>query len=147
MRPLLGYIALVGVPVLALLGILRLGEGLVAPRAVHGQYEVTVDSLGVDSCLAQFAGAEKRMTIVQSGTRLLLTVGQEMPVTFTGTIAGYTIRAAAATACLTADSIALSATVERTAAEPRIVGAFEVPGCATCRAAPFQARRLSPDGR
>jgi hypothetical protein len=148
MRPIFWYLAFVGVPVLALLGILRLGEGLVAPRAVHGTYAVGVDSSSVALCFAPLlAGAERRMTVVQSGTRLQLTFGQTPAVVLTGTIAGDTIRAAAAKSCLTADSIALSATVRRTPPEGELVGQLEARGCSACPPAPFRARLLPTKAR
>ena len=66
----------------------------------------------------------------------------EKPVTFRGTLAGDTIRVAAARTCLTADSSAMSATVERTQSETQIVGELELRGCSTCPRIPFRARRL-----
>jgi hypothetical protein len=143
MRPILWYVVFVGVPLLALFGILRLGEGLPAPRAVHGEYAFDVDSSGAFSCLTpRVAGGERRMTISQSGTRLELNLIGEQPVAFRGTIAGDTIRTAAARTCLTADSSAMSATVERTGSETELVGHLELRGCSTCPRIPFRARRL-----
>ncbi len=143
MRSVFWYVVFVGVPLLALLGILRLGEGLPAPRAVHGEYSFAVDSSGAIGCLMPaVAGGERRMTISQSGTRLELKLMGDKPVAFRGTIAGDTIRVAAARTCLTADSSAMSATVERTESATQIVGQMELRGCGTCPRVPFRARRL-----
>lgn len=129
---------------LALLGILRLGEGLLAPRAVHGEYAFDVDSSGAIRCVMPAAGgADTRMIISQSGKRLELKLMGEKSVAFMGTLAGDTIRVAAARTCLTADSSAMSATVERTEFETQIVGELELLGCSTCPRVPFRARRLS----
>ena len=143
MRSIFWYVVFVGVPVLALLGILRLGEGLLAPRAVHGEYAFDVDSSGTIRCVMPPAGgADTRMIISQSGTRLELKLMGEKPVTFRGMLAGDTIRAAAARTCLTADSSAMSATVQRTESETQIVGELELLGCSTCPRVPFRARRI-----
>lgn len=148
MRPFFWYVAFVGLPVVALLGILRLGEGLVAPRAVHGEYTIAVDSSNVSPCLSPLvAGSERRMTIAQSGTRLQLTLGSETPIILAGTLAGDTIRVVAATRCLTADSVGMSATVEKSATETELVGQLQWPGCATCSPAPFRASRLPSESQ
>lgn len=143
MKAILWYAVFVGVPLLALLVILRFGEGLPAPRAVHGEYAFVVDSSGAIGCLMPDAAAgERRMTISQSGTRIDLTLVGEKRVAFRGTIAGDTISARATRTCLTADSSAIAATVERTGPETKIVGQLELRGCSTCPRVPFRARRL-----
>lgn len=143
MRPIFWYVVFVGGPLLALLGILRLGEGLPAPRAVHGEYAFAVDSSSAVGCLMpDVTAGERHMTISQSGTRLELELIGEKSVAFRGTIAGDTILVVAARTCLTADSSAMSATVERTGSDTQIVGELELRGCSTCPRIPFRARRL-----
>lgn len=152
MRPVLWYVVLVGIPVAAMLGILRLGERLVAPRAAHGQYSVAFDSTGAGHCLsALVADQEKRLNIAQSGPKLDVTFG---PVQLFGTIDGDSIYAAAPTkdnallraaSCLTVDTVAVSAALPaRGASETHLVGSFLFPGCTTCPSVPFRATRL-PD--
>ena len=152
MRSVLWYIALVGIPVVAILGILRLGERLVAPRAAHGLYSVAFDSTGSGRCLsALVADHEKRLSVAQSGPKLDVTFG---PLELFGTIQGERINAATATKdsallraanCLTGDSIALSGALPtRGASDTHWVGNFLFPGCTTCPSVPFRATRL-PD--
>jgi len=40
-RHLVAYLLFVGIPLAGLLGVLRLGQGIRAPQAVHGRYVVT----------------------------------------------------------------------------------------------------------
>jgi len=152
MRPVLWYVVLVGVPVAAMLGILRLGERLVAPRAAHGQYSVAFDSAGAGHCLSALVpDQEKRLNIAQSGPKLDVSFGR---VELFGTIDGDSIYAAAqikdtallrAASCLTVDAVAVSATLPaRGATDTHLVGSFLFPGCTTCPAVPFRATRL-PD--
>ncbi len=153
MRPVLWYLAFVGVPFLALLGILRIGEGLTPPRAVHGQYSVTFDSSGSGRCVFDvLRDGEQRLHVSQSGPRLELMWG---PLLLEGSIAGDNVQAAArlgdsdkpgSGTCLTADTMLVAAALERTTDEVRLAGEFRMPGCATCAPVPFRAVRL-PDHR
>ncbi|MGH7694756.1 MAG: hypothetical protein ACRENH_07230, partial [Gemmatimonadaceae bacterium] len=150
MRPALWYVVLVGVPVAAMLVILRLGERLVAPRAAHGQYSVAFDSTWSGHCLsALVADQEKQLSIAQSGPKLDVTFG---PLELFGTVAGERVYAAAATKdsvllraanCLTSDTVAVSAALSaRGATDTHLVGSFLFPGCTTCPSVPFRATRL-----
>jgi hypothetical protein len=153
MRPVLWYLAFVGVPFLALLGILRLGEGLVPPRAVHGQYSVTFDSSGSGRCVFDMLqDGERRLHVSQSGPRLELMWGSLL---LEGSVSGDNVQAAAVLgdsgkpgsgSCLTADTMVLSGLLERTADADGLTGEFRMPGCATCAPVPFRAARL-PDQR
>ncbi|HEY7567153.1 MAG TPA: hypothetical protein VH762_06255 [Gemmatimonadaceae bacterium] len=152
MRSVVWYVVLVGIPVAAMLGILRLGERLVAPRAAHGQYSVAFDSTGAGHCLsALVAGQQKRLNIAQSGPKLDVTFGS---VELFGAIDGDSIYAAAPTtdnallraaSCLTVDTVAVSAALPaRGASDTDLAGSFLFPGCTTCPSVPFRATRL-PD--
>ena len=151
MRAIGWYLVLVGIPAAALLGILKLGETLEPPRAVHGHYTVTFDSSGSGRCLsAVVPQGQTRLTISQSGPRIALSLGA---IEFHGTINGDSVRAAAPVAdnaliraanCLTSDTLAIAAALVKTANETRLAGAFTFAGCRTCTAVPFAAARL-PD--
>jgi hypothetical protein len=152
MRPVLWYLVLVGLPVAAMVGILRLGERLVPPRAAHGQYSIAFDSAGSGHCvLALVADEERRLSIAQSGPKLDVTLGA---VELFGIVDGERLYAAAPTkdnallraaSCLTVDTIALSAALPaKGLADTHLVGSFLFPGCATCPSVPFRATRL-PD--
>ena len=150
MRPVLWYVVLVGVPVVAMLGILRLGERLVAPRAAHGQYSVVFDSTGSGHCLsALVVDQETRLNIAQSGPKLDVTFGA---LELIGTIDGDSVYAAAPTkdnvllraaSCLTVDTVSVSAALPaKGATDTHLVGSFLFPGCTTCPSVPFRAARL-----
>lgn len=155
MRAIGWYLTLVGVPVAALLAILRFGERLQPPRAVHGQYTLAFDSIGGGQCLATLVSeTDRRLAIEQSGPRLEMTFGG---TAFVGRIVGDSIRAAAVTNsdsallragnCLTVDTIRISAALAReSAGDARLDGRFVFSGCRNCPAVPFQALRL-PDRR
>ena len=151
MRPVLWYLVLVGLPVAAMVGILRLGERLVPPRAAHGQYSIAFDSTGSAHCVSAIVAEARRLGIAQSGPKLDVTLG---PVELFGNVDGERVYAAAPTKnnallraanCLTVDTIALSVTLPaKGSAETHLVGSFLFPGCATCSSVPFRATRL-PD--
>ncbi|HJU72220.1 MAG TPA: hypothetical protein VJ717_00630 [Gemmatimonadaceae bacterium] len=146
MRSALWYLLLVGMPVLALMGVLRLGQGLDAPRAVHGLYAVTYDSATSGPCIANLTSAQpNELTVAQSGTRLDVRVGDLLLV---GAIAGDSVYAAApgkafrTASCETLDSVAVTAVVVRTGSERALVGQVMFRGCATCAPARFRALRV-----
>jgi hypothetical protein len=153
MRPVLWYLTFVGVPFLALLGILRVGERLTPPRAVHGQYAVTFDSSGSGRCVYDMLrDGEQRLNVSQSGPRLELSSGDLL---LDGSIEVDNIQAAAplgdgakpgSGSCLTADTLIVAAVLERTTEATQLSGQFRMPGCATCAPVPFRAVRL-PDQR
>ncbi len=150
MRPVLWYVALVGLPVAATLGILRLGERLEPPRAAHGEYSVAFDSAGSGHCLsALVADGETRLSIAQSGPKLDIAFG---PVELLGSIDGDSVYTAGPTennallraaSCLTVDTIAVSATLPpKGSSDTSLHGRFLFPGCGTCPGVPFLATRL-----
>ncbi|MGH7711157.1 MAG: hypothetical protein ACREOG_07730 [Gemmatimonadaceae bacterium] len=148
MRPILLYLGLVGLPFAALLGILRLGQELDPPRAAHGQYTVTFDSSGSGRCVFDL-DSDQQLGVSQSGPRVELTWGR---VVLDGSVTGDSMQAAAAFregvkpgngSCLTADTLAVAAAIEKTSEVTRLSGQFRLPGCATCAPVLFQALRLS----
>jgi len=152
MRPVLWYLALVGLPVAAMLGILRVGERLVPPRAVHGEYAVVFDSAGSGHCLSVLVpDGEKRLSVAQSGPKLDVTFGS---LELFGTLDGDSLYVVAPTkdnalrraaSCLTRDTIAVSGALPRKgASDTHLIGSFLFPGCGMCPAVPFRAMPL-PD--
>jgi hypothetical protein len=150
MRAILTYLGLVGVPFVALLGILRLGEQVHPARAAHGQYAVTFDSSGTGRCIFDLMqGGQQRLTVAQSGPRLELEWGR---LSMTGFVVGDSLRAHAElregtetsrASCLTADTLTLAAAIEKTQQAVRLSGEFLLPGCATCKPVPFRAERVA----
>ncbi|MGQ0642668.1 MAG: hypothetical protein ACT4P6_18145 [Gemmatimonadaceae bacterium] len=150
MRPILWYLAFVGLPFVALLGILRVGEQLRPPRAVHGRYAVSFDSSGAGPCVSALVDStEQQLMISQSGPRLEMSFGR---MAFTGSIAADTVRAATviddkatlrASNCLPADAVAIVAAIEATADHIRLPGTLSFPGCASCSPVRFRATRIA----
>ena len=91
MKALLQYLVLVGIPVLGVLGILELGQGLTAPRAVSGIWQITPKASTSLACPTP-AEVMKKPTLVveQSGPRLVFEVGN---LTIHGLIEGRTVQA------------------------------------------------------
>jgi hypothetical protein len=84
----LGYILLVGVPLLILVGTLRAGGSLVAPSAVSGEW--TVERTG-GNCAAPLGNT---LSVQQVGTDLLISFGDPRKTTLAGTLEGGHISAA-----------------------------------------------------
>jgi hypothetical protein len=151
MRAIGWYLLLVGFPAAALIGILKIGETLEPPRAVHGTYAVAYDTTASGHCLmAVIPDDDKHLKISQSGPRLELSLGS---LELSGAISADTVRAAAAVAgndlfraanCLTTDTLRIAAALIKTAGDTRLAGNFTFSGCESCTAVPFTATR-QPD--
>ena len=97
MKTLLQYLVLVGIPILGVLGILRMGQGLTAPQAVSGIWQVTpsgpaLTPSAVRACPAAAEFLEQpNLSVEQSGPRLVFDLSN---FTIHGTIEGQAVRAA-----------------------------------------------------
>lgn len=79
MKALTYYLLLVGIPVLGVLGVLHLGQGLTAPKAVAGTWTLEAVSLPSEktACTALKEAARARtFAVEQSGPRLTLELGE-----------------------------------------------------------------------
>lgn len=142
MRHLLSYLALVGIPLLGLLGVLRLGEHLRAPAAVHGAYTLTLAAPG-DPCLAgNFARDGARIVIAQSGPIVQVRLGGPAGLELRGRTDAGTLRASGPlphrrpTGCV-ADSVAFAATVTRTPEAWLLAGSLRPVPCDSCAPVPI----------
>lgn len=83
------YLVLVGLPVLGVLGILRAGQELTAPRSVSGTW-VAEPSFGaepVGACWLSRLGADRlTMMVSQSGPNLDAALQGQRPISLQGTI-------------------------------------------------------------
>lgn len=141
---------LVGVPVLAVSGVLRVGERLRPPIFVGGTWNIEQaarDSLCGDSLINPNRTV---LTISQSGSHLTLTLNDEYRTTFAGVIRDATITATLARGAsdalvdaqgLSAASIQLHATVERENGLDRLLGALLFFDCPTSTVTSFSAQR------
>jgi hypothetical protein len=94
MKKVLLYLILVGIPVLAVLGILQLGRGLTAPIAVAGTWNIEKNSplTTVSTCGALPISSDKpALTIIQAGSHLQLRFNDKDSTTLTGELHEQTI--------------------------------------------------------
>lgn len=147
------YLFLVGVPVLAISGVLRVGQSLRSPIFVGGAWSVE-RSWNTDpnsSCGYSFINSGRTiLTISQSGSRLLLTLNDENMTTFAGEIRDATITATIARLAsdtsidapgVSGASIRLHARVERESGADRLLGALTFYDCPTPTVMSFSAQR------
>ena len=112
------YILAVGLPILAIFGLLYLGEGLKAPMSVGGTW--AIESSGAcDS--SPIAKASPALKISQSGPRLEIELGDAARTVLHGDLEGAHVTAESGGAA----RVRLAADVER----DELRGALEVTGC------------------
>ncbi|HEY1677427.1 MAG TPA: hypothetical protein VGG04_06975 [Candidatus Sulfotelmatobacter sp.] len=131
------YIVLVGIPLLALAGVLKAGHHLSSPFAVDGSWKV--ESLGppVSSACSSFLSSIASISVSQSGTVLVLGLNGK---TTTGTLDGKSLRAQFpgsddAAGC-SDHSLTLAATVDPTTDPRSMAGSLSFSNsfgnCASC---------------
>ena len=139
------YVALVGIPILALIGILDAGHDLRAPVAVGGAWDLQANwgSLTSAPCAVLWADSSEQrvLEVSQSGKYLTLSID---PLTGSGTIENGRLTAEALrpmkpVSCQSGDaSLYFQASFESSEA---MNGSLRVNGCASCSGIPFRAVR------
>ena len=136
MRSAALYLLLVGVPVLGVLGVLRLGERLAPTPAVGGTWRVVSGA----ACVVP----DRTFAVEQSGTflRVLLPGRPGLPARLAGGVlrADGGARAEISPGCRNGD-VRMRASVGPGVAD-RFEGTMGVPGCAGCPMAAFAAVRV-----
>jgi hypothetical protein len=152
-RSLLLYLALVGLPLAGLAGILHAGRGLHAPPAIGGAWRV--DALSIEqpapSWAAQAMGAGRVLEVSQSGVHLSVTTAGG--VRMSGRLAGDTLvtalapaRGPAAGCDARTGGMLLAARLEPGGGAMRMRGTLSVlsvPGSRACPVAGFRATRVA----
>jgi hypothetical protein len=146
------YILLVGLPLLALAGVLRSGRSLSAPLSVDGTWKIDVDAKSIASNPCTAALLSTPLAISQSGKSLVVSVGESK--TESGTIEGTTLTAAFApgadpvpAGCNSDQSLTLTAVVNPKAQPRSLAGSLSVVGCESCAPVEFRAvRQPRPQG-
>jgi hypothetical protein len=159
LRSLLTYLALVGVPVAALLGILHLGRGLQAPPPLGGEWTVaaspspspaTSPSAGPTCAAWGDSLARGGLSISQSGVHLDVTLRLAGERRVSALLRGDTIRGAAErtgdsapgrAACDPASGLKIEAAVDPRADPRRMDGVVRFRSCGGCAPAAFTATR------
>ncbi len=157
------YLLFVGVPLLALVGILRAGRHLTAPVAVHGNWSVQADFgpwRGVPCGALLINSQPLLLRIDQSGSNLTLTLNDSARTALPATIDGFSLSTTFSTGrggtapgprpeagCLGAQSLRIQATVIQHEKQRSLAGTFRLDGCASCPPVAFSATRQMPTGR
>ena len=154
MRHVVAYLLVVGGPLLGLLGVLRIGQHLPAPMAVHGAYTFGIrdsSAAGSQPCLLYLlSGSDSTLHITQSGAQLAATLGPEGNVGLRGALAGDrvmltgTIDAAMtpdSVPCAPGDSVRLAGVVSSDPSLKRLHGTVSAGTCASCGGIEVSARR------
>ena len=149
MRHLLAYLLFVGIPLAGLLGVLRLGQGIRAPQAVHGHYAVThLESAG--ACQAYLLSGDSSLTMTQSGRQVTATLGRAGGVILRGSVDGSTLTLAGVVpaalprqaACPVGDTVRLVGQARRGPDHGHLDGTLTFLRCPDCATTGFQAVRL-----
>lgn len=153
---LLIYLALVGVPLLALFAILKTGGGIAANPSVAGDWNVAADfsSLGAAPCGPLLATVHQpAFSITQSGREMTLTLNNSYKTVLAARVSGSrlitngpTIRAGAG--CPDPQAIRISAEISGEREARSLEGTANVAGCADCKPMTFRAtRQAGPQSR
>ncbi|HKS72598.1 MAG TPA: hypothetical protein VJQ82_05330 [Terriglobales bacterium] len=139
------YILLVGLPLLALAGVLHAGRKLAAPISVDGIWKVELpgSSRGDVCSSAVVSTFDSPLQISQSGKSLLISIGKSVPAA-DGTIEGTNVKIALPMdSCGGAQGLVLTASVDPKL-DPTFLSGFLSPaGCSSssCGAIAFRAVR------
>jgi len=144
---LIAYILLVGIPLVALVGILRAGRSLPAPISIDGVWKLEAVSQGppAQPC-GKFAAdlSNSSLSISQSGKSLALAFGNALKSSSSGWLEGTSLNASVspadtASAC---DGEVMITSVVDPKTEPRsLEGSITIKDCASCRPILFHAVR------
>jgi hypothetical protein len=157
------YFLFVGLPLLALVGILRAGSHLTPPLAVRGDWSVLADfsNWRHAPCEAYLTNLfEPSLKITQSDKDVWIELSSTEKVIMVGTINASTLVAASLDApaktqlmfmpgagCPNPKSIRLQAEVKGQAKQRSLTGTFTLDGCTSCPAIAFSAFRQIPERR
>jgi hypothetical protein len=148
---MLAYLVFVGIPLGGLFGILRVGEGVEAPMAIHGTYAVLPMAPSGFACYAYLLGsADSTVSVTQSGRQVSVALGPKGEVTLSGKLFGADLTAegviAAGTtpryvACPVGDTVRMTIRAHREARVKRLDAKLLVAGCPECEPLGFVAVR------
>lgn len=155
----LAYICLVGLPLLALAGVIRAGQHLIAPISVGGAWNLETDfgSLGSGPCRTLLAEiSQPFFSVSQSGANLVLTLNNPQKTALPGELQGRALTIGnrrvqtsenASGGCGNPGTISLAATVAQQGRQRVMTGTLGINGCASCPPVAFRATRQSSSGR
>jgi hypothetical protein len=157
------YLLIVGIPLVAFVGILRVGRHLTAPVALHGNWSVQADFTPWQGfpCSALLINSQPLLLkIDQSGRSLTLTLNNSERTVLPGTLDGLVLSTAISTGqggttpiprpdagCRGSESLRIQAAVKQRENQRFLAGTFSLDGCASCPPIAFSANRQMPTGR
>jgi hypothetical protein len=151
LKSILLYVLLVGLPSLGIIEVLRAGENLKPPIFLGGVWSIQVNREAADvppcgDLPTRFDGAT--LTVSQSGSSLILTLGGEQKTTLAGEVRGLSVVAGSphqsadqAPASDDSASIYFQAQVDR---RDHLRGVLKLANCPALTGLPFTATRLPP---
>lgn len=150
-RHLLAYLVFVGIPLAGLLGVLRVGQGLEAPMAIHGSYAVVPMAPSGFACYAYLLGGPgPNLRVSQSGRQVTVTLGPTGNITLSGNLIGSNLTAEGVVpprttprhvACPVGDTIRMTVRARREVDLKRLEATLLVAGCPDCAPIGFVAVR------
>jgi hypothetical protein len=147
---IIAYILLVGLPVLALVGVLKTGRGMVAPISLDGTWTLQADPSRLASLPCGKSLTTSDLSISQSGANFTLSLTNGQKSTASGVLVGTTFKASLSpslsddTNCDRGRELALLATVDSTATPRSLTGTISLNDCPTCKPVEFRAFRRPP---
>lgn len=150
-RFIIGYVLLVGLPVLALVAVLNRGRDLTAPTSVGGvwKFEIAPDRPSNSACGESLSLlSDSLISISQSGKSLSLTLDNGSRAAVSALIEGdmisgllpASVNGAEETGCENR-ILTLTATVTGSADARKMVGELSLSGCESCEPVGFHAAR------
>jgi hypothetical protein len=144
------YILLVGVPLLALAGVLRAGRSLTAPASIDGTWKLQANpeaSSSQPACAAEMASlAREPLIISQSGKSLILTFTAGAKPSGSGWIESPNLTASfplsATSTCGSRARLAFRAVVDPKSEPKSLIGSLFNEDCSSCAPLRFRAVRL-----
>ena len=151
MRHLLSYLLFVGIPLAGLLGVLKAGQGMAAPRAVHGAWAVQPMAAAGRVCVRYLlSGGDSTLSITQSGRQLSGTLGPDREVSLQGRLTGDELVLEGViqpgdtlrwVGCAPGDTLRLEARLSAVGQFRRLEARLWSSSCAECGAVGFAAVR------
>jgi hypothetical protein len=135
------YVLLVGVPVAALIGVLKHGKTLTAPKSVDGnwQFQSGLSEMSSLPCGTPANADDAVLNISQSGKNFELTLPNGFHTETFGTIDGMTLKATLSPAvqpkvagCQSDKSVTLIASLNTDVRPRTLSGTMALNGCPTC---------------
>jgi hypothetical protein len=145
---LLAYVLLVGLPIAALVGVLKHGKTLTAPKSVDGSWQIQSgwNELGALPCGTASTPEDAVLNISQSGKNFELTLPNGFHTQAFGSIDGKTLNATLSPAlqpklagCSGEKAFTLVASLNTDVRPRTLSGTVAVDGCPTCSPIAFVA--------